>query len=95
MGEEATEPEAKELFGLTAGELLELLVAGWEASKEVVVAVLAEQKVRLGMLVQELEMVLEGLGRFNFLLASNKAMVTSSIFRTLTNFISCRSESSK
>jgi len=85
VGEEATEPDANELFGLTAGELLELLVVGWEDSKEVVVAVLVVEIVRLGMLVQELEMVLEGLGKFNFLLASSKAMVTSSIIRTLAN----------
>ena len=82
-GEEATDPDANELFGLTAGELLELLLVGREESEEMVVAVFGEEEVRLGILVQELEMVLEGFWKFNFLLASNKAMVTSSILRTL------------
>ena len=82
-GEVATELDAKELLGLRTGELSELLEVGCNKFEELVAAlitVVGDELVTLGMFLQELELVVkEASETLSFLLASKRALVTSSI----------------
>ena len=73
-GEVATELDVKELLRLRTGELSELLAVGCNKFEELVVALIAvvgDEMVRLGMCLQELELVeKEASETLSFLLAS-------------------------